>query len=337
MEETKDVVLTENAEESVNESKVINEDATKTEEPIISSEESTESDNEFVDDYSDDDETESGEDVKTSSEQYTISVHPALLTLFTIALLGVLIYATFIAGKASVISNYLENTENVWVPPYAVKDEFYDYYVNGNTDSRCDKHEIHPSSFEAHEHKKQFEVKPAKPDNEEPKQEEVMPNYEPEESRPNYGYEEVPFPNPFITPHVEESPEEDNGEYGINGWDETVPEDNQEEVEQPEQTIPPVVMNIIGRTITPEESDTYNVPVGVYVDSVKPGMAADIAGITEGSIIVSVNNNEVHTIEELRNELNVYRPGDTVEIAAYIPIENSYELHFYKVTLDAGR
>ena len=90
-------------------------------------------------------------------------------------------------------------------------------------------------------------------------------------------------------------------------------------------------LGISGATIS---SSYYNVPTGVYIDSVTEGGAADIAGITENDIITEFDGQKVSSIDELKEMLLYYKAGETVEVKAYVDNENyGYEEQTFEVTL----
>ncbi|MGI9860744.1 trypsin-like peptidase domain-containing protein [Moorella naiadis] len=66
--------------------------------------------------------------------------------------------------------------------------------------------------------------------------------------------------------------------------------------------------------ITPEMSQWYNIPVGVYIGGVfKDGPAAK-AGLREGDVITAVDNQKVSTYDEIQRLINKKSPGEQVVV-----------------------
>ncbi|MBQ7046403.1 MAG: trypsin-like peptidase domain-containing protein [Oscillospiraceae bacterium] len=73
----------------------------------------------------------------------------------------------------------------------------------------------------------------------------------------------------------------------------------------------------IGITVSDIDEYTaslYNMPMGVYVRSVTPNGAADIAGIQEGDIIIGVNGEAVTSSIELNKLKDEHNAGDTITL-----------------------
>ncbi|MGN0335234.1 MAG: S1C family serine protease [Lachnospiraceae bacterium] len=66
--------------------------------------------------------------------------------------------------------------------------------------------------------------------------------------------------------------------------------------------------------VTEDVSNAYGMPVGVYVNEVVKGSAADKAGIKAGDIIVKMEGSTVASYAELKEQLGYYEAGETVEI-----------------------
>jgi Do/DeqQ family serine protease len=80
------------------------------------------------------------------------------------------------------------------------------------------------------------------------------------------------------------------------------------------------------------EPETYNklkVHEGVYVKEFATNSSAQKAGIKEGDVITAINGNKVKTSQELKAEVNRYRPGNTVEVR----VQRGDDVKTYKVEL----
>lgn len=93
-------------------------------------------------------------------------------------------------------------------------------------------------------------------------------------------------------------------------------------------------LNITGYTVSEEVSTYYGLPVGVYVNSVTSGGAAENAGIQAGDIITALNGTEITTIEELQEELQYYAAGEIVSVTLQRNSTGTYEEITVEVTLD---
>ena len=75
-----------------------------------------------------------------------------------------------------------------------------------------------------------------------------------------------------------------------------------------------VRLGISCAAISEEYASYYGVPVGIYVDEVEAGSAAEKAGIKESDILTAVDGKDTLTMETLSEVLSGYKPGDTVTI-----------------------
>lgn len=66
--------------------------------------------------------------------------------------------------------------------------------------------------------------------------------------------------------------------------------------------------------ITESISQSYNMPVGVYVISVSEGSCAEAAGIKQGDVITAVNGEEITTYSELKAIKKNFKSGDTMTL-----------------------
>jgi len=90
-------------------------------------------------------------------------------------------------------------------------------------------------------------------------------------------------------------------------------------------------LGIIGLSLTEEIANYYNLPIkrGVLVTKIAGGSPAEDAGIAAGDIIFSLDNVEIHRIEDLLEEIHKRKAGDGVRV---IVLRRGRE-HFFEVTL----
>lgn len=92
-------------------------------------------------------------------------------------------------------------------------------------------------------------------------------------------------------------------------------------------------LGIKGITVASDMSQYYNMPEGVYVSEVIKGGGADKAGLPENSIIIKIDGNSVDSMEELQEELQYYKVGDTVELTIKVQDRSGYVKEKIQVTL----
>ena len=83
------------------------------------------------------------------------------------------------------------------------------------------------------------------------------------------------------------------------------------------QTVKRPALGISGTAITKDISQRYNIPSGVYVESVDEDGAAAKAGIKVGDIITEINGTAVSNVMELNRAKNNYKIGDEVTLKIY--------------------
>ena len=76
--------------------------------------------------------------------------------------------------------------------------------------------------------------------------------------------------------------------------------------------------------VSSELSQYYNMPEGVYVKDVEKNSGADKAGLPLNSIITKIEGRSVDTTEELVEELQYYRQGETVKVTYYVQKDGKY-------------
>lgn len=84
-------------------------------------------------------------------------------------------------------------------------------------------------------------------------------------------------------------------------------------------------LGIQGTDITTEAQEVYGFPQGVYISEATPGGAAESAGIASGNILTSFDGQEITSISQLKDLLQYYKAGESVEVTLQVPGGNGYE------------
>jgi len=84
-------------------------------------------------------------------------------------------------------------------------------------------------------------------------------------------------------------------------------------------------LGISGFSVTDDVAKLYNIPKGVYVSDTYEGSAARMAGIQQGDVIVRFDGMSVDSINKLRERLDYYRAGETVEVVVARADEGEYK------------
>lgn len=92
-------------------------------------------------------------------------------------------------------------------------------------------------------------------------------------------------------------------------------------------------LGITGIDVVAEYSQIYGMPQGVYISSVTEGTGAAAAGLVKGDIITALNGEEIESMEDLKNELNYYAAGTTVELTIMQGSPTGYQAKTVEVTL----
>ena len=94
-------------------------------------------------------------------------------------------------------------------------------------------------------------------------------------------------------------------------------------------------LSITGQDVSADVAEMYSIPEGVYVSGTTDGGAAANAGIQKGDIITKLDNTTITSISQLKEELQYYKAGETVEITLQRNTDNKgYQEQTVKVTLD---
>lgn len=93
-------------------------------------------------------------------------------------------------------------------------------------------------------------------------------------------------------------------------------------------------LGIQGVDVSEDSAQMYGMPTGVYVAEVLQGSGAKKAGITKGCIITKLEGSSVNSMEALKEQLQYYAAGETVEVTVQVPSSNGeYKEKTVKVTL----
>lgn len=92
-------------------------------------------------------------------------------------------------------------------------------------------------------------------------------------------------------------------------------------------------LGITGMDVVAEYSQLYGAPQGAFVSSVTEGSGADQAGLVRGDIITALNGVEVSSMTELKEELQYYAAGTTVELTIMQGSPTGYQAKTVEVTL----
>ena len=89
-------------------------------------------------------------------------------------------------------------------------------------------------------------------------------------------------------------------------------------------------LGIEGETLSTFYQHYYRLPAGLYITHVLPGSDAQIKGIEDGDMLLSVNNQRITSMEELKSILFDKEVGEVVEVIIYRGGER------YRVALTLG-
>ena len=87
--------------------------------------------------------------------------------------------------------------------------------------------------------------------------------------------------------------------------------------------------------VTEEISEQYDMPVGIYLKSVVSGCAAANAGLKKGDIITRFDGVGVSNYDSLRDRLQYYEAGESVEVTVMTPGAGEYTEKTITVTLSS--
>ena len=92
-------------------------------------------------------------------------------------------------------------------------------------------------------------------------------------------------------------------------------------------------LGITGADVSSTEYQTFGIPMGVFVNSVTEGLAAERAGIKKGYVITKFDGYTITTIAQLQDRLQYYKEGEKVSVTAMVPRDGGYKEKEFEVIL----
>ncbi len=92
-------------------------------------------------------------------------------------------------------------------------------------------------------------------------------------------------------------------------------------------------LGVTCQDVTQEVSEMYDMPAGVYLKTVVPNCAADKAGLQKGDILTRFDGVSVTSYDALRERLQYYEAGETVEVTVQSPGDGGYTEKTVNITL----
>lgn len=83
-------------------------------------------------------------------------------------------------------------------------------------------------------------------------------------------------------------------------------------------------IGITGVSVDSKTSQMYGVPEGVYIQGVEEGSPAEAAGLVKGDVVRKFDGITVASIDDIRENLEYYNAGETVELIVYRIIDGQY-------------
>lgn len=92
-------------------------------------------------------------------------------------------------------------------------------------------------------------------------------------------------------------------------------------------------LGIAGVDVSADISAMYDMPEGVYIASVDEDTAADKADLKKGYVITRFDGVRVSSMESLKDRMQYYEAGETVDVTVQVPGEEGYTEKVVSVTL----
>lgn len=83
------------------------------------------------------------------------------------------------------------------------------------------------------------------------------------------------------------------------------------------QSVKRPYIGIYGSSVDSTTAKRYNLPEGIYVESVEEGSSAEKAGLQQADIITAIEGQEVKSVNELNKVKYTYNIGDTITLKVY--------------------
>lgn len=77
------------------------------------------------------------------------------------------------------------------------------------------------------------------------------------------------------------------------------------------------MLGITAKAVKASEAEFYEIPMGLWVDTVMPGADIGAKGVREGDIITHIADTPVYSLDACTSVLKDYKPGDTVTITVF--------------------
>ena len=94
-------------------------------------------------------------------------------------------------------------------------------------------------------------------------------------------------------------------------------------------------LGVTCQDVTQEVSEMYDMPAGVYLKSVVPNCAAATAGLQKGDILTRFAGVSISSYDALRERLQYYEAGETVEVTVQSPGDGGYTEKTVTLTLSS--
>lgn len=92
-------------------------------------------------------------------------------------------------------------------------------------------------------------------------------------------------------------------------------------------------IGIGGTDVTSEISQTYDMPIGIYINTIYENSPAEAAGLAKGNIITKFDGQTVKSMSELKSLLTYYRFDETVDVTIMVQSAGGYTEQTVSLTL----